>query len=94
VPGRNYCLAVKSLLGKDTEDACKEFSDFFFERVQREGLAASGLGPRIMPLIVWSPQDLSSRWRCLNKGCVNRKWRLISATFARAGVINCRILGG
>jgi hypothetical protein len=70
VQSRNYCFPVKSLLGKDTKDAYKEFSDFFkfFEKIQREGLPESEHGPRIMPLVVWSPQDLSSLWKCLNTG--------------------------
>jgi hypothetical protein len=29
VQSHNYCFAVKSLLGKDTKAAYKEFSDFF-----------------------------------------------------------------
>jgi hypothetical protein len=70
VQSRNYCFAVKSLLGKDNKDAYKEFSTFFkyFEHVQREGLEASKVGPRILPLIVWCPQDLSSLWKRLNTG--------------------------
>jgi hypothetical protein len=75
VQSRNYCFAVKSLLGKDNKDAYKEYSDFFqfFEHLQREGLEASKVGPRILPLIVWSPQDLSSIWKCLNTGSGARK---------------------
>jgi len=30
VQSRNYCFAMKSLLGKDCKDAYKEFADFFF----------------------------------------------------------------
>jgi hypothetical protein len=29
VQSRNYCFAVKSLLGKDNKDAYEEISDFF-----------------------------------------------------------------
>lgn len=67
---RNYCFAMKSLLGKDSKTAYKEFSDFFsfFDKLQKEGLAASDLGPRILPVTVWSPQDLSSVWKCLGTG--------------------------
>ncbi len=37
---RNYCFAMKSLLGKDCKRAYKEFADFFkfFERVKKYGL--------------------------------------------------------
>jgi hypothetical protein len=75
VQSRNYCFPVKSLLGKDTKDAYSEFSDFFkfFEMIQREGLPETEHGPRIMPLVVWSPQDLSSLWKCLNTGSGARK---------------------
>jgi hypothetical protein len=54
VQSKNYCFAIKSLLGKDTKDAYKEFSDFFrfFEHLQREGLPESEHDPRIMPLIM------------------------------------------
>jgi hypothetical protein len=34
--------------------------------VKREGLPASELGPQILPMQVWSPQDLSSLWKTLN----------------------------
>jgi hypothetical protein len=72
---RNYCFAVKSLLGKDSKPAHNEFSDFFkfFEKLMQEGLPASEFGPAILPIIVWSPQDLSSIWKCLNTGSGARK---------------------
>ena len=72
---RNYCFAVKSLMGKDTKDAYKQFEDFFkfFEKVREEGLPASEFGPALLPIIVWSPQDLSSMWKCLNTGSGARK---------------------
>ncbi len=72
---RNYCFAMKSLIGKDSKRAYKQFSDFFqfFERVKKFGLPASELGPRIMPMEIWSPQDLSSIWKCLNTGSGARK---------------------
>ncbi len=72
---RNYCFAVISLLGKDSKPAYNEFSDFFkfFEKLIQEGLPASEFGPEILPIIVWSPQDLSSIWRCLNTGSGARK---------------------
>ncbi len=49
---RNFCFAMKSLIGNDSKKAYKEFSDFFqfFERVKKFGLPASELGPAIMPM--------------------------------------------
>jgi hypothetical protein len=66
---------MKSLIKKDSKKAYKEFSDFFkfFEYVKKNGLPASELGPRILPLDIWSPQDLSSIWKCLNTGSGARK---------------------
>jgi len=32
---RNYCFAVKSLLGKDTKDAYRMFADFFLSFLKR-----------------------------------------------------------
>jgi len=67
VQSRNYYFAMKTLLGKDCKSAYKEFADFFFffERLKRYGLAASEYGPRLLPMDVWSPQDLSSIWKSL-----------------------------
>jgi hypothetical protein len=50
---------MMSLLGKDCKRAYKEFTDFlkFFERVIKYGLCESHLGPAIMKIEVWSPQD-------------------------------------
>jgi hypothetical protein len=75
VQSRNYCFALKSLLGKDCKTAYKEFSDFFlfFEQLKKYGLPESALGPRIMPMEIWSPQDLSSVWKSLNTGGGARK---------------------
>lgn len=72
---RNYCFAMKSLLGKDCKRAYKEFADFFkfFERVKKYGLRESHLGAAIRAIEVWSPQDLSSIWKCLNTGSGARK---------------------
>jgi len=72
---RNYCFALKSLLGRDTKEAYKEFADFFsfFESLKNEGLPASPFGPRIQPIIVLSTQDLSSVWKCLGTGSGARK---------------------
>jgi hypothetical protein len=36
--------------------------------VKKFGLPASALGPVIMPMDIWSPQVLSSIWKCLNTG--------------------------
>ena len=51
---QNFCFAMKSLIGKDSKKAYKEFSDFFrfFEQVKKFGLPASELGPAIMPMDV------------------------------------------
>jgi hypothetical protein len=61
---------MKTLLGKDSKEAYKEFADVFqfFERVMAQGLPPNEHGPRIMPLIIWSPQDLLSIWKSLNSG--------------------------
>ena len=40
----------------------------FFEMIMADRLPENENGPRIMPLIVWSPQDLSSIWKSLNTG--------------------------
>jgi hypothetical protein len=70
VQSRNYCFILKSLVGKDSKQAYKEFSDVFkfFDTLMEHGLPENVNGPRIMPLIIWSPQDLSSIWKCLNTG--------------------------
>jgi len=75
VQSRNYCFAMKSLLGKDCKAAYKEFADFFlfFERLKKYGLPESKLGPRILPMEGWSPQDLSSIWKSLNTGSGAKK---------------------
>jgi len=75
VQSRNYCFIMKTLLGKDSKDAYKAFGDVFkfFETLQKEGLPANEHGPRIMPIIIWSPQDLSSIWKSLNTGSGARK---------------------
>jgi len=63
------------MIGKDTKEAYTYFRDFFlfFEKMKREGLPASVYGPRILPMEVWSPQDLSSIWKCLNTGSGAKK---------------------
>jgi hypothetical protein len=71
----NYCFIMKNLLGKDSKEAYQEFADVFkfFENVMKEGLPASALGPAIMPIIIWSPQDLSSIWKSLGTGSGAKK---------------------
>jgi len=66
---------MKTLLGKDCKSAYKEFSDFFnfFERLKKYGLAATEHGARLLPMDVWSPQDLSSIWKSLNTGSGARR---------------------
>jgi hypothetical protein len=81
---------MKSLLGKDSKTAYKELLFFFFnffEKLRTEGLPASEFGPRILPMVIWSPQDLSSIWKCLNTESGAKKMvDLIFATFVRAPV--------
>lgn len=75
VQSRNYCFILKSLVGKDSKQAYREFADVFkfFDNLMANGLPLNNNGPRIMPLIIWSPQDLSSIWKCLNTGSGARK---------------------
>jgi hypothetical protein len=75
VQSRNYCFVLKSLLGKDSKKAYQEFKDVFdfFDKIMKEGIDNNENGPRVMPLTIWSPQDLSSVWKCLNTGCGARK---------------------
>ena len=75
VQSRNYCFIMKTLLGKDSKSAYQEFADIFkfFEMLMLEGLPANENGPRILPILVWSPQDLSSIWKSLNTGGGARK---------------------
>jgi hypothetical protein len=46
------------MIGKDTKEAYRYFKDFFdfFEKVKREGVPANIYGPRILAMLVWSPQ--------------------------------------
>jgi hypothetical protein len=62
VQSRNYCFIMKTLLGKDSKAAYREFTDIFnfFENLMKDGLPENDFGTRIMPVMVWSPQDLSS----------------------------------
>jgi hypothetical protein len=75
VQSRNFCFIMKTLLGKDSKTAYQYFSDIFrfFEQLKADGLPANENGPRIMPVVVWSPQDLSSIWKSLNTGGGARK---------------------
>ena len=75
VQSRNYCFVMKTLLGKDSKAAYREFADVFkfFEKLMLEGLPENEHGPRIMPLLIWSPQDMSSIWKSLNTGGGARK---------------------
>jgi hypothetical protein len=63
------------MIGKDTKEAYGYFQDFFefFDKVKREGLPASPVGPAIHPMLVWSPQDLSSLWKTLKTGTGAKK---------------------
>jgi hypothetical protein len=75
VQSRNYCFIMKSLLGKDNKAAYEHFHDVFkfFDDVMANGLSRDGDEPAIQPITIWSPQDLSSIWKCLNTGCGARK---------------------
>jgi len=66
----NNCFIFMSMIGKDSKEAYTYFKDFFefFETAQREGLPAGQYEPRLMPMLVWSPQDLSSIWKRLGTG--------------------------
>jgi hypothetical protein len=72
---RNYCFAMKSLIGKDSKRPIDSFAIFFafFEGVKKFGLPESELCPLIPLIIAKSQQDLSSIWKCLNTGCGVRK---------------------
>jgi hypothetical protein len=41
--------------------------------VKKFGLPQCTHGPRILPMDTWSPQDLSTIWKCLNTGSGARK---------------------
>jgi len=75
VQSRNYYFLLKSLSRKDSKKAYQEFKDVFefFDNIMKEGIHGNENGPRTMPLTIWSPQDLSSVWKCLNTGCRARK---------------------
>lgn len=75
VQSRNYCFIIKTLPGRESKMAYKAFADVFkfFENIMAEGLLANENRPRIMPIIVWSPQDLSSIWKSLHTGGGARK---------------------
>jgi hypothetical protein len=90
---RNNCFIFMSMIGKDSKEAYTYFKDFFefFETAQREGLPASQYGPRLMPMLVWSPQDLSSICKCLGTGGGAKKIAINTfVTFAHAllGIYN------
>ncbi len=66
VQSRELCFPLKVLIAKDTKSLYhKYFADFFafFKQVQE-----TGFGEFTRPFIVSSPQDLSSFWKCYNKG--------------------------
>lgn len=75
VQSRNYCFVMETLLGKNLTAAFQEFSDVFvfFLNLFKEGLPLDEQGPKFMPLLIWSPQDLSSLWKSLNMGSAARK---------------------
>jgi len=67
-----YCLAMKSLIGKDTKksliEVCRLYL-IFFENLKKHGLLASELGPEIYPAETWIPHDLAIIRKHLNTGC-------------------------
>jgi hypothetical protein len=64
VQSRDLCFPFKMMLTRDTKTLYHEhFKDFFdfFARLNREGLPELG----IQPIMVSSPQDMSSMWKAL-----------------------------
>lgn len=72
---RNFCFIFKSLIGRDTNEAYDEFSDFFkfFEKLGQEGLPETQYGPRLQPMDVWSTLDMAGLWKCLKTGTGARR---------------------
>jgi hypothetical protein len=67
VQSRDLCFPFKMILTRDTKTLYHEhFKDFFdfFARLNREGLPELG----IQPIMVSSPQDMSSMWKALGRG--------------------------
>jgi hypothetical protein len=67
VQSRDLCFPFKMILTRDTKSLYQEhFKDFFdfFSRLNREGLPQLG----IYPIMVSSPQDMSSMWKALGRG--------------------------
>jgi hypothetical protein len=67
VQSRDLCFPFKMILTRDTKTLYHEhFKDFFdfFSRLNREGLPELG----IQPIMVSSPQDMSSMWKALGRG--------------------------
>jgi len=67
---RNNCFVVKSMIGKDCRDSYEQFRDMFsfFDQVMKHGLPRNDDEPELLPIVFWSPQDLSSVWKTLAKG--------------------------
>jgi hypothetical protein len=66
VQSRELCFPCKILIAKDTKELySKYFKDFFafFKQVE-----TAGFGEFQRPFLVSSPQDLSSLWKCYDKG--------------------------
>jgi hypothetical protein len=66
VQSRELCFPCKILIAKDTKELySKYFEDFFgfFKQVE-----TAGFGEFQRPFLVSSPQDLSSLWKCYDKG--------------------------
>jgi hypothetical protein len=61
---------MKGMIGRDCQDLYEQFRDmYFFDCIMKFGLPANQYGPAILPIIFWSPQDLSSVWKSLGKWC-------------------------
>jgi hypothetical protein len=73
VQSRELCFPFKMILTRDTKSLYQEhFKDFFdfFGRLRDEGLPTHG----IRPMMVSSPQDMSSIWKAIGRGggCKNK----------------------
>jgi hypothetical protein len=67
VQSRDLCFPFKMILTRDTKTLYQEqFKDFFdfFSRLNQEGIPELGSNP----IMVSSPQDMSSMWKALGRG--------------------------
>jgi hypothetical protein len=76
---QNFCFAIKSLIGKDSKKAYKDFTDFFkfFENVKSFRLPTSELGLTIMPMDVWSHQECVAHLQIIHKCRSTGNWKML-----------------